>query len=266
MAQALRGPGEYGSFAEEYNEGRPSFPQWIFDQIVKLAETPSLQERGLVNVLDVGCGTGVATRQLYQNGFKRLIGMDRDSRMIAVANRHKQPSSQIVYLTAPAEEMPFADETFDIVTTFGSLYWFGQEPGWSFDLERVMKRRALFVAADEKLLDLSPEYVNIVQTYAPYRTAAAVEPNSLESILFRSRLEYLRPETGGYLAHRESAVVFSVDQMFRYYMTGSSRSLISPRRIEAFKRDVLEFCKRQADDHGRIPCRFTHSVHFARAY
>ena len=266
MAVTMRERGDYGSFAQEYDEGRPSFPQWIFDQIIKVAETPSLQERGLVNVLDVGCGTGVATRQLYQSGFNRLIGMDRDCRMIAVANGPKQPVSQIIYLTTPAEEMPFADETFDIVTTFGSLYWFGQEPGWSFDLERVMKRRALFVAADEKYLDLSPEYTNTVQTYAPYRTAVAVEANSLESILFRSRLEYVHPEAGGYLPHRESNVVFSVDQMYRYYMTGSSRALISPRRIEAFKRDVLEFCRRQADDHGRIPCRFTHSLHFARAY
>jgi SAM-dependent methyltransferase len=69
----------FGSDAERYDRARPSYPVALVDRI--LAASPGR------DVLDVGCGTGIAGRQFQAAGC-RVLGIDPDARMAELARRH----------------------------------------------------------------------------------------------------------------------------------------------------------------------------------
>jgi ubiquinone/menaquinone biosynthesis C-methylase UbiE len=82
-----------------------------------------LQLRGDEKVLDIGCGTGILTRQLAKvlDGSidAQAIGIDAAAKMIAVAQRKAAGLANLRFETALAENLPFADASFDAaVSTF----------------------------------------------------------------------------------------------------------------------------------------------------
>lgn len=82
-----------------------------------------LQLRGDEKVLDIGCGTGILTRQLARvlDGSRsdQAIGIDAAAKMIAVAQRKAAGLANLRFETALAENLPFADASFDAaVSTF----------------------------------------------------------------------------------------------------------------------------------------------------
>ena len=66
--------------AEAYDRFRPTYPDAVIDEL--LGPVPA----GL-DVLDVGCGTGIASRQMAQRGAK-VLGVELAPRMAEIARGH----------------------------------------------------------------------------------------------------------------------------------------------------------------------------------
>ena len=74
-------------------------------------------------VLDVGCGTGTLTRQIYDalpaDAPRCVCGVDAAEAMIAVANRKAGARPGLAFAAALAEELPYPDGSFDrVLSTF----------------------------------------------------------------------------------------------------------------------------------------------------
>ncbi len=74
-------------------------------------------------VLDVGCGTGTLTRQIYDalpnTPARRVCGVDAAEAMIAVARQKAGPRPQLEFAAALAEDLPYANNSFDrVLSTF----------------------------------------------------------------------------------------------------------------------------------------------------
>ena len=68
----------FGANAERYDRAPPTYPTALVDDLV--ASHPN-------RVLDVGCGTGIASRLLADRGCN-LLGVEPDERMAAVARNN----------------------------------------------------------------------------------------------------------------------------------------------------------------------------------
>ncbi|MDX6613248.1 MAG: demethylmenaquinone methyltransferase / 2-methoxy-6-polyprenyl,4-benzoquinol methylase [Blastocatellia bacterium] len=64
-------------------------------------------------VLDVACGTGDLSIQIFETIGGRVVGLDFCRPMLEIA---RQKTDQIPFVEGDALELPFADETFDAVT------------------------------------------------------------------------------------------------------------------------------------------------------
>src|SRR5919109_3130632 len=76
-----------------------------------------------MDVLDVACGTGNATLPAAKTGA-RVTGLDFAPGMLAVAReRAADAMVEIDFVEGDAQEMPFADASFDrVVSTFGHMF------------------------------------------------------------------------------------------------------------------------------------------------
>lgn len=81
-----------------------------------------LRLRGDERVLDIGCGTGVLTRQIAQHltaPDARAIGLDAAPKMIQVARRHAADLPRLRFDVGVAERLDYPDASFDCaVSTF----------------------------------------------------------------------------------------------------------------------------------------------------
>jgi 2-polyprenyl-6-hydroxyphenyl methylase/3-demethylubiquinone-9 3-methyltransferase len=67
------------------------------------------------SALDVGCGGGLLAEEVARLGF-RVTGVDPSEPSLETARAHaREEGFDIEYLAAPGEDLPFDDETFDVV-------------------------------------------------------------------------------------------------------------------------------------------------------
>jgi demethylmenaquinone methyltransferase / 2-methoxy-6-polyprenyl-1,4-benzoquinol methylase len=88
------------------------------------------------SVLDVACGTGDLSIQMFETIGGRVVGLDFCRPMLDIARRK---TASVAFVEADALVLPFADETFDVVTiAFGLRNLADTESGLN-ELRRVMK-------------------------------------------------------------------------------------------------------------------------------
>lgn len=67
------------------------------------------------SALDVPCGTGRQTRYLPKIGANTIIGGDVSAQMVGYASRRPENSPMISWFQGDIFQLPFADDTFDVV-------------------------------------------------------------------------------------------------------------------------------------------------------
>ena len=103
-------------------------------------------------ILDVGCGSGMVTRDIARFTKGKVIGIDGSPDMIEVANGILDEHKNTRLLVGSAERLPFCDNTFDIVTCNLLLMWANKPQKVVKEMARVTKRRGRVLAS------LEPDY------------------------------------------------------------------------------------------------------------
>lgn len=98
------------------------------------------------SILDVACRTGTLSRMVkLETGFKgRVIGLDKDEKMLSKAN---QLSQGIEWQTGSAAKLPFEDDQFDRVTCLFGLTMMKNKVAVIKEMLRVCKPRGLVAIA-----------------------------------------------------------------------------------------------------------------------
>ena len=95
-------------------------------------------------VADLGCGSGVFTDLLSKQGYQ-AIGLDISPKLIELGRR-KYPG--IEFLEGDAENLPFADASFDGVLLGGLVHHFPDPSRCAAEVYRVLRPGGRFVAFD----------------------------------------------------------------------------------------------------------------------
>lgn len=167
---------DWGRTSEDYAIYRDIYPPVFYQKIA---------DRGLCisgqKVLDLGTGTGVLPRNMYQYGAN-WTGTDISGNQIYQAKRLADNAGMnIKFMTVPTEEIEFPDNTFDVITACQCFWYFDHKkimPVVSSILNEHGKLLILYMAwlpfedkiagaSEELVLKYSPDWTGAGETRKP---------------------------------------------------------------------------------------------------
>ncbi|HEY3686720.1 MAG TPA: class I SAM-dependent methyltransferase [Streptosporangiaceae bacterium] len=164
--------------ADDYETGRPGYPPAMYDALARLSGRPL----GGSTVVDVGAGTGIASRALAAYGA-RVVAVEPGAAMIA---RLRRVAPRLASVRAFAEALPFGAGVADLVAYAQSWHWLDSSRALR-EADRVLRPGGAVAAwwnmpnmaavwvreMEERLSTACPEYhppVNprVADTFAAY--------------------------------------------------------------------------------------------------
>ena len=101
------------------------------------------------SVLEVGCGRGGGSSYIARYyDCEQVVGGDFSSSTVSVAKKLNKTIANLTFETADAENLPFADNSFDVVINIESSHCYSHVPSFIEEVARVLKPDGIFSWAD----------------------------------------------------------------------------------------------------------------------
>lgn len=117
--------------AQRYAHARPYHHPVVIERILDYLRL----ERPMRRALDVACGTGLSCHALTEM-VGGVVGIDSSSAMLSEA----AAGGTIRYVASTAEDLPFQDGSFDIITVSSAFHWLDRGQ-FLLEANRLLPRR-----------------------------------------------------------------------------------------------------------------------------
>jgi ubiquinone/menaquinone biosynthesis C-methylase UbiE len=128
------------TIANTYDAARGHTPagmrQWLDLVAAHVPFAPQL-------IVDVGCGTGRFSKPLADRFAAKVIGIDPSQRMLAVA-RTTRANGRVEFMLAPAERLPLADRSADLVFMSMVLHHLPDKEAAARECHRILRAGGRF--------------------------------------------------------------------------------------------------------------------------
>jgi len=114
----------FNEVPELYDRVRPTYPDELFADLMAITGI-----HGGSSVLEVGCGTGQATRSLAALGFS-VTAVESGADMAAFARRRLRPFDNVEVETSTFEDWGDRHRRFDLLLAAASWHWVDPAVGW----------------------------------------------------------------------------------------------------------------------------------------
>ena len=144
-----------------------------------------------ISVLDIGCGSGIFCEMAAKRGA-RVSGLDASEHLLAIA-RERVRSGE--FRTGEMEELPYDNQTFDVVTGFSSFQFAANPVNALKEASRVSRTGAVAIAVFGKPEESeSTAYIKAMGSLLPPPPPSAPGPfalsadGALEALVIKSGL------------------------------------------------------------------------------
>ena len=141
---------------EKWFMNRPQHAERAINRAEKLLRFINLKEKQ--NFLEVGCGSGAVSKHIAKKYPLKVTGIDIDPEQIQLAQRNIGDIPDIHFLVVDATNLPFPDNDFDIVLSFGVTHHISNWLGALKEIRRVLKPKGHFIYMDLIYLELIAKF------------------------------------------------------------------------------------------------------------
>lgn len=199
--------------AHGYGADRP----WLHKFVMARLKSDLNLTKTFRNGLDVGCGAGLSTKAL---GLicDHVTGTDISDEMIRVC-KELYNASEFSFYTAKAEETPFPETPYDIVTAAGVINWVDQDR-FLKNMNLVMAKNALLLIYDFWISDQMLKNDAYTDWFHNLYLNSFPKPPRKEDIWHQSDMpdEFVIKKQVTYQIQHE----FDLDSFVRFMMTQSN--------------------------------------------
>jgi SAM-dependent methyltransferase len=147
--------------ADSYDAARPRYPQPLFDDLAELGRL-----RSDASLLEIGCGTGIATLPMAQRGFS-ILALEVGPKLASKAAEKLATFPEVDVITAPFETWEPEAHDFDLVYAATSWHWL--DPEIRYDKAASLLKDggslAIFGATHAFPADADPFFFEIQEIY-----------------------------------------------------------------------------------------------------
>ncbi len=114
----------FDQVALDYDEVRPGYPADLVEDIIRLSDLPPN-----ARILEVGCGTGIATLPFAVRGYS-ILCLDIGAQLLAVAGRNLEKFENVDTELVSFEEWKPETRRFDLFMSASAFHWVDPEVGY----------------------------------------------------------------------------------------------------------------------------------------
>ena len=111
----------FDQIADVYRAARPDYPEALIDDVISYAD---LKQND--NILEVGCGTGQATKSFAKRGFS-ILAIDPGPETLRGARESLADFSNVEFLETTFEAWPASPGAFRLILAAQSWHWVSPE-------------------------------------------------------------------------------------------------------------------------------------------
>ncbi|XDZ65390.1 class I SAM-dependent methyltransferase [Alphaproteobacteria bacterium LSUCC0684] len=155
MTQTLKA-GDFTGLAKDYSEHRPDYCPSVLKALLGLISEPASD----VDFVDVGAGTGIWSRMVFDAGVKSVTAVEPndDMRVNGIADTQK---TSIRWMAGSAEETGLSDASADWLSMASSFHWADFDKATQ-EFHRVLRPGGRFTALwNPRLIEVNPLLVEI---------------------------------------------------------------------------------------------------------
>jgi len=213
--------------AERYSRGRPYFHEGTVSRIgdyLKIKKTSKLSR-----ILDIACGTGMSTKALKLIG-EDIYGTDISEEMLNYAREEKG----IKFIKSKAEEQPFEDSSFDLLTVSSGVHWFEIDK-FLKESNRLLIKEGWLIIYDNYFLSEMKEEIGFRDWFPEIYLKKYPSPSRNNKYDWtKSNLR----EKGFELINEErfkNEIIFTKEELILYFTTQSNISSVINKGNESYK-------------------------------
>lgn len=225
----------FSRVCQEYARARPGYGREVWQYVASICGIASCELASSALVADIGCGTGISTRELSASGF-RVVGVEPNPDMLRKALENKEGEGSLSYRSGTAEDTGLAGAACDLVVCAQSFHWFDPLKALA-EFHRILKENGWVCLIWNERDDrdsFTRDYSTIVQAASPdsqveekrqkawqalavsnlftnYQTAAFSNIQTLSLPLLLDRFF-----SSSYLPARESKLGMSCEEQLRF--------------------------------------------------
>jgi 2-polyprenyl-6-hydroxyphenyl methylase/3-demethylubiquinone-9 3-methyltransferase len=191
------------------NPFRVGYAKRIFEQLEMNSEE--------INALEVGCGGGILTEEIAKMGFI-TTGIDPSEQSLNIAIKHaKDDNLKIKYEKGTGENLPFQNNSFDVVFCCDVLEHVRDLPKVISEISRVLKNGGIFIYDTfNRTLFSKIAAIKILQEWKRWAIMPPnlhvwemfIKPDEIRSLLLENQLDWKE--------HRGIKPNISYPKMLRY--------------------------------------------------
>ena len=115
----------FDGVASLYDEARPHYPDALIADVISLSSIPSGGR-----ILEVGCGTGQATRAFAERGYSMLC-LEPGANLASLARSNLQAYPKVGIEVVTFEDWPLQENAFDLVVFADCFRWVDPGVGYA---------------------------------------------------------------------------------------------------------------------------------------
>jgi SAM-dependent methyltransferase len=143
----------------------------VGEQAIALMRIPTR-----ARVLDIGCGSGWATRLMAEKAVDgHVAGVDISDEMIRVARETSDAFANVDFRVASAEKLPFRDGEFTHAFSMESLYYYADMLAALKEIRRVLEPGGIFVTVLDLYQENEPSHQWIDELKVPVHLLSSAE-------------------------------------------------------------------------------------------
>ncbi|MGE3801035.1 MAG: class I SAM-dependent methyltransferase [Candidatus Kapaibacterium sp.] len=149
----------FDQVADEYDAVRPGYPTKLFEILARAA----VLQKGM-ETLEIGCGTGQATKWLIQYGLN-VTCIDPSENMLRIARQKFAEIEGVHFAQSTFENHTLRDESLDLIIAATSWHWVDPIVGYTKVVRGLKPKGKLSIIANLHPIPVAPFYARIQTVY-----------------------------------------------------------------------------------------------------